>query len=180
MRVLLSGAAFRLARCVRVIDRLDSATDRLDSSGPESCTAFRAFFFLGWRRDEMSRVLLAATVAALTATASAQALRPKATLSPRVAVEAVTAGDTVRLQLDVALPTGLHVQSNKPRDPSLIATSLTIAAPAGVTVVETLYPRPTTFTLSGGSQPLDVFGERFSLGVTLAVAETVDGDVVVP
>ena len=130
----------------------------------------------------MSRVFLTVAAAALAATASsAQVLRPKATLSPRITVDSVGAGETTRLLLDVALPTGLHVQSNKPRDPSLIATSLTITPPPGVTVVETVYPRPTTFTLSGNSQTLDVFGDRFTVGVTLAVADTADdGDVVVP
>ena len=34
----------------------------------------------------------------------------------------------------VSLPEGLHTQSNKPRDPLLIPTELTIDAPAGVTV----------------------------------------------
>ena len=43
------------------------------------------------------------------------------------------------------LPDGFHVQSNKPRDPLLIPTELTVDAPAGVTVEEVVFPacRPT-------------------------------------
>ena len=43
----------------------------------------------------------------------------------------VRAGAKVRLALKVALPEGLHTQSDKPRDPTLIPTVLTIDAPAG-------------------------------------------------
>ena len=41
----------------------------------------------------------------------------------------------------LALPEGLHTQSNKPRDPLLIPTELTIDAPADITVKEVVFRR---------------------------------------
>ena len=61
-------------------------------------------------------------------------VRPRAEVTPVVERPAVHAGAKVRLALKVALPEGLHTQSDKPRDPNLIPTVLTIKTPAGVTV----------------------------------------------
>src|SRR5262249_25759690 len=63
--------------------------------------------------------------------AQAQLQRIKADLTPLLDATGVHAGDTVRAALAVRLPEGFHVQSNKPRDPSLIATDLTVDAPDG-------------------------------------------------
>jgi DsbC/DsbD-like thiol-disulfide interchange protein len=128
----------------------------------------------------MPRFFLTALTAAIISTSlAAQAPRPKATLTARPA-GAVRAGETTRLLLDVTLPPGLHVQANKPRDPSLIPTVLTLTPPSGIRVVETAYPPPTTFTLAGSSQVLDVFGERFTIAVQIAVAGGAGGDISVP
>jgi DsbC/DsbD-like thiol-disulfide interchange protein len=118
-----------------------------------------------------------AAALAMTMTASAQTVRPKATLSPHVA-DRVSPGENIELRLDVALPPELHVQSDKPRDPSLIPTALALTLPAGVSLLETVYPRAEAFTLSGGSHTLDVFGAHFTVAVKLAIAESAgDGDL---
>ena len=49
---------------------------------------------------------------------------PAATLTPMLERDGVASGRTARAALEVALPEGLHVQSNKPRDPLLIPTAL--------------------------------------------------------
>jgi len=82
----------------------------------------------------------------------------------------VRAGDVVRGALTVTLPEGFHVQSNKPRDPDLIPTELTIDAPAGVTVKEVVFPAPIDVKLAGSNQPLAVFERTFSIGVQFALA----------
>src|SRR4249920_51480 len=64
------------------------------------------------------------------AAASAQIRRPKAEVVALTERPGVHAGETARVALRVALPEGLHTQSNKPRDPLLIPTELTIDAPA--------------------------------------------------
>jgi DsbC/DsbD-like thiol-disulfide interchange protein len=107
--------------------------------------------------------------------------RPKAEVTPLVDADAVHAGSTVRVALQVALPDGLHVQSNKPRDPMLIPTVLTIEAPAGVTVSEIAYPDPTDFAQAGQKEPLAVFEQRFVVGARLTLDATLaTGELIVP
>ena len=72
-------------------------------------------------------LLAAALVAAAGADAAAQLRRiPVELVSASSRASGVRAGSTVRAALQVTLPEGLHVQSNKPRDPSLIPTELTL------------------------------------------------------
>ena len=91
------------------------------------------------------------------------------------------AGETARVALRVSLPEGLHTQSNKPRDPLLIPTELTIDAPAGVTVGEIVFPPSTDLKQAGQDQPLAVFEQTFGIGVQFAIAPGVTaGRIVVP
>ena len=47
----------------------------------------------------------------------------KAELAPVVETDTITAGSEVRVALKVQLPEGFHMNSNKPRDPLLMAFS---------------------------------------------------------
>ncbi len=81
----------------------------------------------------------------------------------------------------MSLPEGLHTQSNKPRDETLIPTELTIDAPPGVTVKEIVWPPATDLNQAGAEKPLAVFEQTFAIGVELALAASVpDGVLVVP
>jgi len=113
--------------------------------------------------------------------AHAQLQRIKADLTPVLEVDGAHAGDVVRGALTVSLPSGLHVQSNKPRDPSLIATELNIEAPNGVSVKEIVFPTPVDLKLVGADQPLAVFEQPFTIGVQLVLAPGVSqGSLKVP
>jgi thioredoxin:protein disulfide reductase len=122
------------------------------------------------------------TLCILCAASGARAqTRPRAEVTPVVEHPAVHAGGKVRLALKVALPEGRHTQSDKPRDPTLIPTVLTIDAPPGVTVDEIVFPPATEFRVAGLDQPLDVFEHNFAIGVQVALARDVPvGDLVVP
>ena len=61
-----------------------------------------------------------------SAPATAQSGRPKADVTPLTERAQVRGGTTIRVALKVTLPEGLHMQSDSPRDPLLIATELTI------------------------------------------------------
>ena len=100
-----------------------------------------------------------------SAAVRAQRSRPKADVVPLV-------GDAARVALKVSLPEGLHTQSNRPRDPLLIPTELTIDAPAGVTVTEIVWPPSTDLKQAGQDQPLAVFEQTFGIGVQLAIASS--------
>ena len=128
----------------------------------------------------------ACSIAALVAVAAsvavhAQLRRPMAKVTAVVERDAAPAGDAVRAALLVSLPPGLHVQSNKPRDPAFIPTAVSLDAPAGITVNEIVYPPSTDLKQSGLDQPLAVFEQEFAIGIALTVARSAPpGEIVVP
>jgi len=105
--------------------------------------------------------------------ANAQSRRPSAAVTALTERARAHGGDTLRVALEVSLPEGLHTQSDKPRDPLLIPTSLTIDAPAGVTVEELVFPPSTDLQQAGQDQPLAVFEREFLIGVQLKIAPAV-------
>jgi thiol:disulfide interchange protein DsbD len=109
----------------------------------------------------------------LVSDASAQLRRPKADVTPIVESDGAHAGGPVRVALQVSVPEGLHTQSNKPRDPTLIPTELSIDAPTGVTVDEVVWPPSTDLKQAGQDQPLAVFEREFAIGVRLSLASSV-------
>jgi thiol:disulfide interchange protein DsbD len=129
-----------------------------------------------------TRQLLAlALIAIASAIAAAQAGPPAPTISPIVESSAVYPGGTLRGALRVSLPRTFHVQSNQPRDPSLIPTVLTITPPDGVTVSEVVFPPSTDLKQAGQAQALAVFEESFDIGIQLKVApDKPTGDITVP
>jgi cytochrome c biogenesis protein CcdA len=120
-------------------------------------------------------------VAAAAAPSYGQTRPPEATVTPFVESEAVRPGSPVRVALTVGLPEGLHVQSDKPRDPSLIPTVLTIEAPAGVKVTQLVFPHPTDFAQEGQPQPLAVFEREFVVGAELEIdGSLAPGELAIP
>ena len=106
---------------------------------------------------------------------------PRAKIAPITETETVAAGSTTRLALTVALPPKLHVQADKPRDPLLIPTVLTVEAPTGFRVANLIYPHAQDFTLEGESQPLLVFDSQFVVGAEVTLDPTVaTGEVIIP
>ena len=127
----------------------------------------------------MRAALLAVIVCLLPSVAGAQP--PRATVAPITESEAVAAGSDTRLALTVTLPAKLHVQSDKPRDPSLIPTVLTVEAPSGVRVSNLIYPHPEDFLLEGEKVPLLVFDNEFVVGATISVDSSVPpGELKIP
>jgi cytochrome c biogenesis protein CcdA len=117
----------------------------------------------------------------VASTAAAQLRGVKADLAPLVEADGARAGTDARVAVQVALPDGFHVQSNKPRDPNLIPTTLSIDLPAGVTLAEIVFPPTVETKLLGVDEPLAVFERSFSIGVRLAIASTAaQGDIKVP
>jgi thioredoxin:protein disulfide reductase len=110
----------------------------------------------------------------------AQTKRPTAEVSAISGTDGVRAGRVAALALRVALPEGFHVQSNAPREPTLIPTVLTVDAPAGVTVEEIVYPPTTDLEQAGQKQPLAVFEREFAIGVVVRVPANASGEIVLP
>jgi thiol:disulfide interchange protein DsbD len=129
-----------------------------------------------------SFLLIAVSVAVAATTGSVHAQgRPRATVTPFVEFDGVRSGSTTRVALTVTLPEGLHVQSDQPRDPSLIPTVLTIEPPAGIRVTSLVFPHPQDFKLEGQEEPLAVFERDFVVGAELSLESAVPaGEVVIP
>ena len=90
-------------------------------------------------------------------------------------------GAIARVALRVSIPEGFHVQSNQPRDPTLIPTVLAIDPPPGVSAVEVVFPKAIDFEQKGGAQPLAVFEREFVIGARLQVdRRQPPGDLVIP
>ena len=131
----------------------------------------------------MRAILLAGLLlaAAAAAPSHAQTRPPEATVAPFVEADGVKPGSQLRVALTVGLPEGLHVQSDKPRDPSLIPTTLAIEAPAGVRVTQLVFPHPTDFAQAGQAQPLAVFEHEFVVGAELEIDASVKpGELTIP
>jgi thiol:disulfide interchange protein len=116
----------------------------------------------------VKRFLVLAFVALGTVAGQAQPARPRAEVLPLVEGPA-RAGSTVRVAVKVTVPEGLHTQSNRPRDKSLIPTTLTIDAPDGVTVDEIVWPPSIDLVQAGAEQPLAVFEREFLIGAVLSI-----------
>ncbi len=133
------------------------------------------------RRAGAAALAVVAALIAAAAPAAAQLRRIPAELTPIVESDGVRPGTTVRAALQVSLPDGFHVQSNKPRDPLLIPTELALDAPAGVEVVELVFPEASDFKQEGLPEPLLVFERQFAIGVRLSLDPTLrTGELAVP
>ena len=123
----------------------------------------------------IARTRLAATAIVttliLSGAAGAQMLRPQIRVAATPIAGPVKAGGTVTVLLSVRLPQDVHVQSDKPRDPTLIPTALTLVPPAGFTVDKITYPKAIALTQSGRAEPLTVFGGEFVIEARLAARE---------
>ena len=129
----------------------------------------------------VKRFLVLAFIVLGTVAGHAQLARPRADVVSLVEGPA-RAGSPVRVALKVTVPEGLHTQSNKPRDKSLIPTTLTINAPAGITVEEIVWPPSIDLVQAGADKPLSVFEREFLIGATLLLpgSRSVAGDLTVP
>jgi DsbC/DsbD-like thiol-disulfide interchange protein len=126
------------------------------------------------KRITIVRLVLA--FAAVTSLAAAQVPKPSPVLSTEVSRPA--SGRTTRLSLRVQLPKEVHVQSDRPRDPLLVPTALTLAPPAGVTVARVTYPVPSDLAQPGRPTPLAVFSDAFVIDVDVTV--DTPGPVTIP
>src|ERR1700741_3113743 len=62
-------------------------------------------------------------------------------VSGSIAPDKVKKGRVVRASVVMDIPSGLHVQSNKPLDKLLVATKLDVETPSGLSVGPITYPR---------------------------------------
>ncbi len=110
----------------------------------------------------------------LTIGVRAQGLRPAQMAKIAAIVEAPTsrAGTDVVERLRVSLPAGVHVNSDQPRDRSLVPFVVTPDVSAGVSVVATTFPPASELQVRATGERLSVFEGEFTVDVRLRLAAT--------
>jgi hypothetical protein len=125
-------------------------------------------------------LVIALALVSTTASVGAQPKRPRVELTTGIDAAAAT-GAGIKLLLNVKLPAGYHVQSDKPRDPLLIPTALTVKPPDGLKVDRIVYPAASDLAQPGRDKPLAVFGSEFTIEVLVSRApDGQTGEFIVP
>ncbi len=113
--------------------------------------------------------------------ASGLAQPPTVLIDPANETDAVHAGTTARVGLDIALDPGYHVNSDAPLDDLLIPTVLRLDPPEGFTLEGVAFPEAILLEQVGVDEPLAVFEEEFTIGAALRVdASLAPGAYTVP
>ena len=108
---------------------------------------------------------------ALFAAAAAQRSAPQVKFAGSIEAPSARAGRSVRVVFETTLPSGFHVNSNKPSDEFLRPTSLSLDTPAGVSVVSIEYPDAHPFKAKFSEEPLAVYEQSFNIKTDLEVSD---------
>ena len=129
----------------------------------------------------MRRTILL-SLAAVAAIGMAQGTPPGFSITIERLIEApAEPGSIARAAIRVTLPEGFHIQSNQPRDKSLIPTVLGVDPPAGVKPLEVVFPKDIDFKQEGSNEPLAVFEREFVVGARFELDKSVPaGELVIP
>jgi DsbC/DsbD-like thiol-disulfide interchange protein len=94
---------------------------------------------------------------------------PDIGLSARLASNKVRKGGTVQGTVTMDIPSGYHVNSNRPLEKFLIASQLQIEAPKGMRVGTVVYPRPILRKLKFSKSKVSVFEGRAVIRFSVTV-----------
>jgi thiol:disulfide interchange protein DsbD len=115
---------------------------------------------------------LALTTALLLVPANFFALpqsAPDIGVNARLASDKVRKGGSVQGTVVMDIPSGYHVNSNRPLERFLIASQVQFEAPAGVRVGPILYPRPILRSLKFSKTKVSVFEGHTTIRFTVRV-----------
>ena len=85
-------------------------------------------------------------------------------------------GRTVQGTIVIDIPSGYHVNSNRPLEKFLIATQLQIDAPKGIRVGPIVYPRPLLRSLKFSKSKVSVFEGRTTIRFSVTVPRSFTGN----
>jgi len=121
--------------------------------------------------------LFATAVVAVATNSTALAQSP-----PNINVNGYVVGDNVRrgrsakAVVEMDIPGGFHVHSNRPLEKFLIATQLKVEAPAGVRVSAVSYPRAILRSLKFSKNRVAVFEGRSTMRFNVTIPASFGGD----
>jgi thiol:disulfide interchange protein DsbD len=96
-------------------------------------------------------------------------------VSGSVAPDKIKKGRLVRATVVMDIPSGLHVQSNKPLDKFLVATKLDVETPSGMNVGPITYPRAVMRKLKFSKNTVAVYEGRTMIRFNVTVPANYSG-----
>jgi cytochrome c biogenesis DsbD-like protein len=111
------------------------------------------------------------------ATAAPQSA-PNIPVTGALAANKVARGRSVQGTIVMDVPSGFHVNSNRPLEKFLIATQLTIEAPKGVQVGPVVYPRALLRSLKFSKSKVSVFEGHTTMRFSATVPRSFNGNSV--
>ena len=117
-------------------------------------------------------LLVPASFFAKTAPQSA----PNIPVNGSLASNEMQRGRTVQGTIVIDIPSGYHVNSNRPLEKFLIATQLQVEAPKGIRIGPILYPRPLLRSLKFSKSKVSVFEGRTTIRFSLTVPRGFTGN----
>jgi thiol:disulfide interchange protein DsbD len=96
-------------------------------------------------------------------------------VSGSISPDKIKKGRTVRANVVLEIPDGLHVQSSRPLDKFLIATKLDVETPAGMKVGAIVYPRALMRNLKFSKSKVAVYEGRTTIRFPITVPANYSG-----
>ena len=103
---------------------------------------------------------------------------PNIQISNYLKPDSIQKGRRVQGVVEVNIPSGFHIHSNRPLEKFLIATQLNIEAPKGVRVSAVSYPRALLRQLKFSKNKVAVFEGRAIMRFNVTVPASYNGDYV--
>jgi DsbC/DsbD-like thiol-disulfide interchange protein len=101
---------------------------------------------------------------------------PNIEVSGRLASENVRRGGSIQASVVMDIPSGYHVNSNRPLEKFLVATQLQIEAPAGVRVGPVSYPRAVMRSFKFSKNKMAVYEGHATMRVNVIVPANFSGN----
>ena len=101
---------------------------------------------------------------------------PNINVNGYVVGDSVGRGRTAKAVVEMDIPGGFHVHSNRPLEKFLIATQLKVEAPAGVRVSAVSYPRAILRSLKFSKNRVAVFEGRATMRFNVSVPASFGSD----
>lgn len=117
-------------------------------------------------------LLLPANLFVVAAPQSAPNIPVTGSLSPNK----IARGRTAQATIVMDVPSGYHVNSNRPLERFLIATQVTVEAPNGVRVGPVVYPRALLRSLKFSKSKVSVFEGRTTMRFSVTVPRNFSGN----
>lgn len=91
--------------------------------------------------------------------------------TPLLSRDIVRPGDEIKIAVPASVDAGYHVNSNKPKEPNLIATVLSITSAEGIKTTATVYPKAKDYTFEFSDKPVSVYEGNFYIFAKVRIPE---------